>query len=53
MSTEMIDYKEMTREMRCALDEEQERLTDKIDRLNGQPTHDIAGDCRNNWQASQ
>ncbi len=30
MSTEMIDYKEMTREMRRALDEEQERLTDKI-----------------------
>lgn len=35
MSTEMIDYKEKTREMRRALDEEQERLTDKIDRLNG------------------
>ena len=35
MSTEMIDYKEKMREMRRALDEEQERLTDKIDRLNG------------------
>ena len=35
MNTEMIDYREMMREVKRALNDEKERLTDRIDRLNG------------------
>lgn len=35
MNAELIDYKEAMRDVKRALDDERERLTEKIDRLNG------------------